>query len=56
MTDSQLTVILTAILDILTEMNTAYSDDHGQMPVIEKTRELIAAASTTKPWARVVST
>ena len=49
MIDSQLTAILTAILDILTAMNTAYADDHGQMPAIQKTRELIAAASTTKP-------
>ena len=49
MTDAQLATILTSIMDILTEMNTAYSDDHGQMPAIQKTRELIAAASTTKP-------
>ena len=59
MTDAQLATILTSIMDILTEMNTAYADDHGQMPAIQKkrelmpaiqkTRELIAAASTTKP-------
>ena len=48
MTDAQLATILTSIVDILVEMNTAYSDDHGQMPAIEKTRELIATASTTK--------
>ena len=51
MTDAQLATILTSIMDILTEMNTAYSDDHGQMPAIEKTRELIAAASATKDVA-----
>ena len=49
MTDEQLSAILTSIMDILTEMNTAYSDDHGQMPAILKTRELIAAARASKP-------
>ena len=49
MTDAQLTAILTSILDILTVMNTAYSDEHGQMPAIAKARELVAAASTHKP-------
>ena len=49
MIDAQLATILTSIVDILAVMNTAYADDHGQMPAIQKTRELIAAASTTKP-------
>ena len=36
MIDSQLTAILTAILDILTAMNTAYADDRGQTNAIER--------------------
>ena len=45
MIDSQLTAILTAILDILTAMNTAYADDHGQTNAIAKARELVASAT-----------
>ena len=56
MTDAQLATILTSIMDILAALNTraqagAFADDHGQMPAIEKTRELIAAASATKDVA-----
>ena len=62
MTDAQLTAILTSILDILESMD---PDDAEHLDVeharvgnskIGSVRELIAAASTTKPWARVVST
>ena len=49
MTDAQLATILTSIVDILAVMNTAYADDHGQMPAIAKVRALLAAADTTKP-------
>ena len=54
MTDSQLTAILTSIADILAALNAraqagAFADDHGQADAIAKARELIVAASTTKP-------
>ena len=32
--DAQLAMILTSILDILTSMNTAYANDHGQTDAI----------------------
>ena len=48
MTDSQLTAILTAILDILA-MNTAYADDRGQTNAIAKARELVASATKNVP-------
>ena len=52
MTDAQLATILTSIMDILTEMNTAYVDrpiarDHAQTDAIAKVRALVAG--TTKP-------
>ena len=49
MNNEQLVAILTSIVDILAVMNTAYADDRKQMPAIQKTRELIAAARASKP-------
>ena len=48
MNNEQLVAILTSIVDILTVMNTAYADDHGQTDAIIKVRALIVTASTVK--------